>query len=99
MNGEPDLIPFNFVGRNLHVREETVAPVAFTRLRDFITRHGDNLLLHQAGEADEHVVFVVLRSFYLDVGNLILLGCTRVEDNRLLLFSGRQILRLRGEAD
>ena len=43
MNGQPNLVAFNLVCCNFHVREQTVAPVALTSLCNLVTRHGDSL--------------------------------------------------------
>ena len=47
VDGEPDLVAFNLVGRDLYVGEEAVAPVALTGLGNLVARDGDDLFLHQ----------------------------------------------------
>ena len=82
MDGQPHLSVFLFVIRDAHVREEPVPPIALTSLRDFITRNRDGLPFGQTGETDNDIIFIIISTLHLDIGNLQLLRRVGIEDYR-----------------
>ena len=110
VDGQPDFVSFYLVGFDAYVGEEAVPPVSAACVGDFLSRHGDGLSLRQSRQSDDDIIFIVIGSFYFDVCNLILLGLSRVEDNRhffrfagsgggILLFLCRSVQYAAKEAD
>ena len=70
-NDEPDLIAFYLTGTDLHVREQTLFPEALDSFGDLLARHLYLVAYSQAGETDQHEVFVTVRSFDRDARYLV----------------------------
>ena len=88
VDGQPYFAVFFLVVCDADVGEQTMLPITFAGLRDFIAGDGDGLSLGQTGQADDDIIFVVVRAFHLDVGNLQFPRCSRVEDYRRFLIVG-----------
>ena len=78
---QPDLITLDLRGENLHIREEAMLPETLDRLGDLITRHTHLIAYGETGEADQHIIIIILDTRNLDVGNLIFLRCQRIGDH------------------
>ena len=58
-------------------------PIALRGAGDFLAGNGDALAFLEAGESDEHKVFVVLYAFHRDVADVVFLGRALVVDDRV----------------
>ena len=59
-------------------------PVSLYGRCDVIARHGNGLSDGQTGDTDQHIVFIVLNSFYLDIGYFVFLGSAVIKDSRIV---------------
>ena len=57
-----DLITHDRVRRDLHIREETVLPIAFDGLRDFRAGHRDMLSDRETRDACKHIILITVNA-------------------------------------
>ena len=81
---QPDLIPLDLGGQNLHIREKTMLPETLDRLGDLISGHTHLVSHRQTRKANQHIIIIILDTRNLNVGNLIFLRCQRIRDHRYL---------------
>ena len=68
---EPYFVSFDLACFDLHVGEQALFPEALDGFGDLRSGYFDLVAYGQAGEADQHEVFVTVRSLHLDTGDLI----------------------------
>ena len=59
---EPNLVADDGVGRDLHVGEQTMTPIALDGIGNLAARHRDALAYRQSGDAREHIILVAVHT-------------------------------------
>jgi hypothetical protein len=80
MDAEVDLGPYQRVGSDGCLGEESVLPIALDSFGDLSTWHADTLSHRETGESDEHIVLIALDTLDGNTANLALARCAGIGD-------------------
>ena len=77
---QPNAIAYDGIGRNAHIREQPVPPIALHGVGDGRTRHFNLLTYGQSRDTRQHEIFIAFNSRHVDSTKNQRAGCSGIRD-------------------